>query len=87
MTIAIAYGVDICIEVNITINCKKKRKGLESSQTHLTLQHHPSVDPRMVCASSAPSSITVHHQPFNKITYQYSLSSNNFTALYQLNIF
>ena len=35
-----------------------------------------------LCAPSATSSITVHHQPFNKITYQYSLSSYNFTALY-----
>ena len=39
------------------------------------------------CAPSAQPSITVHHQPFNKVTYQYSLSSYNYSALYQLNIF
>ena len=39
------------------------------------------------CAPSACSSNNIHHQPFNKITYQYSLSSYNSTALYQLNIF
>ena len=75
----------------------KQQKTRELIQTHLSLQLHPSVDPCMLCAPFAPSSlgcapsacssITVHHQPFNKITYQYSLSSNNFTALYQLNIF
>ena len=39
------------------------------------------------CSLSARPSITVHHQPFNKATYQYSLSSYNYSALYQLNIF
>ena len=39
------------------------------------------------CAPSAQPSITVHHQPFNKVTYQYSLSSYNYSALYQLNLF
>ena len=39
------------------------------------------------CAPHAASSITVDNQPFNIITYKYSLSSYNFLALYQLNVF
>ena len=39
------------------------------------------------CAPHAASSITVDRQPFNIITYKYSLSSYNFLALYQLNVF
>ena len=58
MTIAIEYGVEICIEGNITINWIQE-KTRESSQTHLTLQHHPSEDPRMLCAPFALSSLGV----------------------------
>ena len=39
------------------------------------------------CARHAASSIAGDYQPFNIITYWYSLSSYNFPALYQLNIF
>ena len=52
------------------------------------MQLHPSVDPCMVCAPFVPSSITVHHQPFEKMTYiQNSFSSCNFPALHHQIIF
>ena len=71
MTIAIAYGVDICIEGNITINCiQEKRSGIKSNSLN-TAAYHPSVDPCMLCAPSVTSSITVHHQPFNKIEIEW----------------
>ena len=53
------------------------------------MQLHPSVDSCMVCSSICTNIprcdlfATVHHQPFNKIIYQYSFNfSCNFPALY-----
>ena len=76
----------------------KQQKTRDLIQTHLSLQLHPSVDPCMLCAPFALSSlgvlrlqchpVTVHHQPFNKLHInQYSLSSYDIPAWYRLHIF
>ena len=95
MSIAIACGVHICIErqpynSDTRENKRIKSYSLTTAASSVSGSLHVvcsicTVIPR--CALSACSLITVCHQPFNKITYQYSLSSYNFTALYQLNIF
>ena len=59
MTIAIAYGVDICIEGNITINCiQEKRSGIKSNSLN-TAASSVSGSLHVVCSFCN----IVHHSP------------------------